>query len=311
MKDRLRWAPYFLLVLALTSASLLGGMSLGSKLWNERAQRQIHAEADAYDPSVGYEICHKELADSLAVADVDAGTLEQKLYGCVADQVKATAEQQRAKHNLQAQMDMALWARLLFWVTVIQIPLSIGGFALLIWTILQGREANRISRSNSEEQLRAWVSVTIDGSARLRLAGGTPHFSANIRAHNSGPTPARSVSIIMSMFFGEHIREDLDAAIAAYRSGEIDYHDTILFPNEEFGRRYSCEHAGERPDVVAVGVYVLAAYKTVFDDELRFTARVFQVIAAGRDDDLIDFSHPPFEDGVRLRPNDKFLGYAT
>lgn len=217
-----------------------------------------------------------------------------------------------------AASDGTRWA---FWQVVLGgIGLGLGTFtmgAAVAAAIYAKRAANAaegaiaIARSNSEMELRAWVSLQVAEIGGFKIVNDMPHFTASLHASNLGQSPAKSVSITLSMIFGTGVREDIDATVAAYRSGEIKYHDTILFPGEVFTHTYSCEHEGDAPGPTAVGICVLTAYRTVFDDDLRFTARAFQLIDLRRGDDMIDFKSLPGKTVLHLRPHESYLGYTT
>jgi hypothetical protein len=65
---------------------------------------------------------------------------------CVNNAIKSSHENQRDEYDLQAQREMSNWAFWLLIVTVLHIPLTIGGLIALIKTIEQGRDANQISQ---------------------------------------------------------------------------------------------------------------------------------------------------------------------
>jgi hypothetical protein len=123
---------------------------------------------------------------------------------------KSAQEQEREQKDLEAQQDMAWWAKLMFFATVAGVIVSAGGVFLLIRTFTQthratraavrsaaiGRQSVRVARASAEKQLRAYINVTtvyaewpqeIDKNFRSR------EVTITVKTKNHGATPAHKV----------------------------------------------------------------------------------------------------------------------
>lgn len=114
---------------------------------------------------------------------------------CVESVIASEREDRRAEYDLEAQQNMAKWAVIMAAVAGVQTIIGLAGTLLLIRTLRQGQDANRIARENGFVQMRAWVSV---GEWNLEGAGANGrveglYFSLNWK--NAGGTPAINLMI--------------------------------------------------------------------------------------------------------------------
>lgn len=104
---------------------------------------------------------------------------EPTLEECIAVQIIAGRDDHRSEQDLDAQRDMARWARLLLVVSLAQIPLGIAGLFALIYTIRQGREANDIARDSIKKQIRPYLAIQDLFVVDLSL-GQSPNFKVKV-----------------------------------------------------------------------------------------------------------------------------------
>lgn len=166
----------------LVLAALLGG---GSAYLHYLYHEQHRVYATATDQT--------EQADN----DVSSGPFwlvsewNRFVYGQDVSEAEKRKEN-RERHDLMAQQEMAEWAFWLLCTSIFSIFISIGGFVLLIISLWQTRVAIRDNREIGEAQTRAYVGAS-NGSLRV-YGDGTYGILATIK--NSGQSPAINVEIV-------------------------------------------------------------------------------------------------------------------
>jgi hypothetical protein len=123
---------------------------------------------------------------------------------------KTEEEKKREKEDLEAQQEMALWAKAMFFATLISAVVSVGATVLLYLTLKQsrratfaalraavaGRQSVRVANQSAEKQLRAYINI-IDAAASWKeeppdVTMKIVRVQVNFR--NSGSTPAHNVT---------------------------------------------------------------------------------------------------------------------
>jgi hypothetical protein len=110
-------------------------------------------------------------------------------------------QEQREIEDLQAQQDMALWAKAMFWAAFASVILTFVGICLIAWTLYYTRRAAdaavaavdkakstlEVTRDIGSRQLRAYV-----GTSRVYFRDFTPDrpISVVVEIQNFGQTPA-------------------------------------------------------------------------------------------------------------------------
>lgn len=118
-------------------------------------------------------------------------------------------EKQDKKADLQAQKDMAFWAKLMFFASVGSLVFTIAATGLLVFTFKQtrratyaarqsavsARQAVRDSRKSAEKQLRAYVDVFHVSATWLAEPDDVTMKKVRVQAQfkNTGQTPAHEV----------------------------------------------------------------------------------------------------------------------
>jgi len=90
---------------------------------------------------------------------------------CVTEAIQSGRDSQRSEQDLNAQRQMAAWAKALLVVTIIQLPIGVVGLLALIITIRQGREgleragdANRISTAQLRYSYKPSLRPSMEGA---------------------------------------------------------------------------------------------------------------------------------------------------
>jgi hypothetical protein len=142
-------------ILAFALLILFWGVQIGSGLGRFGAERHYHSSQYAADTKERIEKCRFEGTSG------SAGASE-----CVSTAIDDSREHQRAEDDLNAQKDMAWWAQNMFYISAIQLPISIFGIYALIQTINQSRAA--ITRADEANKIavgaqRPWLKIDLIG----------------------------------------------------------------------------------------------------------------------------------------------------
>ena len=187
------------------------GMLIGKGLGYYDAQSQGYAAQNEAET--------QEQIDACFAQGPAADTQE-----CVETALADGREDQRSELDLSAQREMATWAYWLLNFTIAQSLLGILGFAALIITIRQGRDANEIARDGNKRTLRAYFSVdsvTVDRSDRDYL-----QLVLTIAIQNMGQTPAVLTKVIVWAAWGSGNRDKI--ILDTESKSEISCHRGIL-----------------------------------------------------------------------------------
>ncbi len=124
------------------------------------------------------------------------------IFECAAEAEKSKRERENAEYDLQAQEEMARWARWLWFVALLQTIISGAGILYIKRTLSINREATdaalraavatevsiKETKVSNEQQLRAYVSVEPKTGFLDLLPPALPKITLNIVNH--GQTPA-------------------------------------------------------------------------------------------------------------------------
>ncbi|MDF1857066.1 hypothetical protein [Pseudooceanicola sp.] len=110
---------------------------------------------------------------------------------CISEAVDRYVESEHSDQDLQAQKDMAYWAQLLFWLTVVGSTVSVVGLWLLFVSLRHTRIAISDSREIGEAQVRAYLSLdTNEGKTVLQKFSAGEIPQVEFVTKNSGNSPA-------------------------------------------------------------------------------------------------------------------------
>lgn len=161
------------------------------------------------------------------------------LLKCVHDEIKSAQDHGRAKSDLDAQMAMALWAKIM---TISGIAGSVlaGGGLYLVWRTLEATgdavEAANTSNEIMRQEQRPWVTLEKDFHCHFHDTGGYQGTLAwNYNLRNKGKTPAYAITGHSKIIKGDsyfdtwnQIEEFKEDCVKKTSAGQV----PIIFPNE-------------------------------------------------------------------------------
>jgi hypothetical protein len=176
----------------------------------------------------------------------------QELLGCLNHVTEAAREPQRAEEDLQAQKQMAVWARWMFYATflvgVVSVIVAVVGIVLVSSTLELQRaataetakaaqaaiESNEISRAD----LRPWVSVDPKIDSRLGTSCDLIWMDVRLTLKNHGKAPATRTTMDCKLVAVRDVFELVAAAEQFCRSVlsqrmDDDPTGDVIFPGEE------------------------------------------------------------------------------
>lgn len=155
-----------------------------------QAQKEHRERAASYEvvPSERYSTC-AERGDDFA-----------RLL-CLVEQATAEQEQERARANLHAQQDMAMWAAALLWASVVGIAVSLTGILVIYATLHETRQMTVATREIGEAQTRAYILIRKSGTIRVSIQGGMMDIHIKLPFENAGATPAFDPTVKFRLFF--------------------------------------------------------------------------------------------------------------
>jgi hypothetical protein len=123
----------------------------------------------------------------------------ESFSSCVDEQLNAYDQSQAASQDLEAQKQMAAWAKMLGLIAVPQLLASVGGI-VLVWHSLKlnidavkaAKEANEVSRDVGRDQTRAYLGLK---RVEWRRSAKTGIVRFAFSLVNSGATPCKRFSI--------------------------------------------------------------------------------------------------------------------
>ncbi|MGF6525291.1 hypothetical protein [Variovorax sp. PvP013] len=124
--------------------------------------------------------------------------LQTVISGLQKDEGQAKSEEAKNKieiEDLEAQKDMAHWAKWMFWITLVSSFGALVSLYLLFGSLRQNRASIKVAsdgldlaKTTSEAQLRAYVGITIDESYKdLFVYPPRPHLTLIYKNHGSTP----------------------------------------------------------------------------------------------------------------------------
>lgn len=200
---------------------------------------------------------------------------------CVEEAITSSHEAKRSEQDLQAQRDMSEWAWGLLIVSLVQIPIGIGGLLALLVTISQGREANIIAQRSVRYQIRPWVGVVLDpkfSNHQLSISKECAVLSVGLLFENHGQSPAADVRYAVVLYLDPVTSDEVEKEIgSALSKGEMDGGKTVLFPTENWEVMPDAEVINHGRDAANMTLAVAVVYRTPGQREFHSTIRTFKV----------------------------------
>jgi hypothetical protein len=144
-----------------------------SRTYQEYQQRTYTNQRQAAD----------KIASNCAVANAPASIVAQ----CLSEQLTTYNKGQTADKDLQAQQDVAFWAFWTFIVAAVNVPVGLGGMALVWRSLRHTREAITIDREVGHAQVRAYLTVEPGEPGDVTI---DKPFTAAFTIKNTGQSPA-------------------------------------------------------------------------------------------------------------------------
>jgi hypothetical protein len=229
--------------------------------------------------------------------------------------------QQKEERDLAAQESMAVWA---YWMMVLSgfgVIITAIGTGFLVWQIDLTRKAvkdtgrateamqvaNEIARHSMEANARPWLDISLVGDPQMDIIAGRPRIKARIRIENMGQSPAIKVGYFIALCIGY---EPIQGALSAwkYRRKEVIGEIGDIFPSRHEERAAEAIHVGEPAEIERGFIAIVALYETAFSNEVRTSARFFEMQDKTSDDGLIDFSQPLSSQQLILHPYSEMAG---
>lgn len=184
-RNRLRYVAYLIGGIAVLGALAFGGTEIHRRqLENAEAYKQAVREAES---------AKRQTAQEIAAECAVPGAATDFIRECLADKVKAHGEQYTTSKDLEAQVNMAFWAKWMVYVGAVGIPISILGLFGLLLSLRQTRQAISTDREIGEAQVRAYLTIeSVLVSASVKEEGIWWHL--DVRVYNCGQSPARKVN---------------------------------------------------------------------------------------------------------------------
>jgi len=215
---------------------------------------------------------------------------------CISKAIESAREQQRSEEDLDAQQQMAEWARYMLYVSAVTAIVTFFGVIYVAKTLRAtsdtlsvANEANQIMRDEG----RPWVTLSREADCNFFDRGGYQgELSWNFNLKNKGKTPAHSINFDVRAIKGKRVTVGLGelrqfaAHCVAEHSGQS---VPILFPGEKtefvrfqgaMGTTYSIKDG--RKEVVE-GDYVTILFCLTYrigleeDGEIGIEARAFSI----------------------------------
>ena len=215
-------------------------------------------------------------------------------------QPNASAEEERAKRDLAAQEEMAIWARRTFYGTVVGIIVSTIGLIAIVYSLRLNDDATRaaqaavrIAEVSNEIQSRAWISATcsLENVHHAKTHFGVDGTYANVvcRIKNHGNSPAVLIRFnaeaifmptenpegILSNFSTQHQTVANEALFSLFPGDTTDLNHYIFFPADTVKDKTD-KNNYTHPSMVGV-----VTYKTANSPQTRQTGIYYHIVAPG------------------------------
>ena len=146
---------------------------------------------------------------------------------CVSDELHAYYSKQATQADLQAQKDMAIWAKYMFFASLVGIPIAILGLFYVRRTLHEARlttaaalEGAEIARQIGQAQVRAYLNIS--GG---RYEAYTPMIRFHLDIANLGNSPATNIRLKVKVY----------SEININRAGKFPMMDLVYHEGRLFG----------------------------------------------------------------------------
>lgn len=218
-----------------TVFALTGLLCLGSILyaaWHtgaSQAEKRMSREQSA-EQHIKY--AEDRIDESCTQAD------RTPLLKCVHDEIKAAQDHSRSESDLDAQMAMALWAKVMTLSGIVGSILASGGL-YLVWRTL-GTTADAVDAASAANQImrdgqRPWVVLKREVICEFADKGFLGQITWNYDFENKGKSPAYDVMLSLTFIkrrHFQHMSDQLQGYLEDVLSKRRLQTMAVIFPNE-------------------------------------------------------------------------------
>jgi hypothetical protein len=249
-------------------------------LWGFFEVRQANLEhAQAYQSYTREaEAQQQEAADGIARECAVAPPA--LLNECLREEIAAHQSRDTDNKDLEAQQEMAFWARWVVYVGFMGLPISMVGLAALVISLAQTRTAIRDTREIGEAQTRAYLHVRSVQVGPQALEPGNTIW-VRVECENTGNSPALNLEAVATIVFTKVPRD----ATGARRNEDPD--DPLVLPinigfpdlsekSKEAESRGFPDHETERiawPNLFSIDAHIVVFGLDVFNKEVKAYGR--------------------------------------
>lgn len=198
------WREKFDFGVVLATCALLVTLPIAGLMLNEYAK--VHLSYATYQQNAE----NDRQATSNEISKTCFGRESIAFSECITEKLATYYKQQATNQDLQAQQDMAYWAKALFFLGILQFAFSTAGI-FFIWRSLalnrdavnaavegnaHALEANTQQRTSTERELRAYVSVAPNGINPTKVRDAV---IGHVVVKNVGQVIAQEVTVTVNM----------------------------------------------------------------------------------------------------------------
>jgi hypothetical protein len=182
---------------------------------------------------------------------------------------------EREIEDLNAQTEMAKWAKWMFFATLFSSVLAAISIYFIYLTVRQNAKALESSKASSNAQIRPYIGITVSDSYKDIFSGKGYPF-VEVRFKNHGTTPARNISIAVGTLFRymstpedykyEHLGETPPPALILMPTSDLK--TSHVFREAQFAHVQAVKNREFK-----IHVNAEVTYNDVFDNKYKTTMR--------------------------------------
>ena len=277
----------FVFMVGVITAAILGQYA---KVHETNAAYQQNAEND-------------RRGSSEEIAETCGGREGSAFRTCIAETLETYYTEQATNKDLQAQQNMAFWAKWMMYVSAATAAVTAAGVWYVARTLEETRRANEIMGKAYLTDQRPWLSVNIRPKEPLRINDYSAGIEFNLSVKNIGKTPATLANIETKLVPSPNAADGntlFDAHCA--HAKRIGPYNIKVMPGDNPRLEISLMtdppiirggvQTGVNGDYVTFLIFACITYTSLIDDDLHQTGLVFRI---SRGPSLYWFSVPNCE----------------
>jgi len=245
----------------------------------------VHETNAAYQKNAEHDrrITSKEIAESCG------GRGGSAFLTCITEALETYYSKQATNEDLQAQQDMAFWAKWMMYISAATAAVTAAGVWYVARTLEETRRANEIMGEAYLTDQRPWLALRISSQKPLKINNLDVSIELACFVKNIGKTPATIVNLrAIILPPPSHPNEVSDRFMAFCEQQKTAGIFSIgLMPNDnpkidlriwaaapEFERHV---HESENGDCIFLMIFACVTYKSSIDKELHQTGLVYRL----------------------------------